>query len=107
MPPMRPKLWVIRAPVPRSISLGDRAGFGLCALAGPGVRLGCDLERVERRSEAFVADYFTECERALWLRAPRAERSRLANLVWSAKESAVKALGGHGVSQRRKLEALP
>ena len=41
-----------------------------------GVELGCDLEMIEPRSDAFVADYFTAEEQALVARASAADRSR-------------------------------
>jgi 4'-phosphopantetheinyl transferase len=47
---------------------------------------------IEARSDAFVADYFTESEQVLVARVCAAERSRLVTLLWSAKESALKAL---------------
>jgi 4'-phosphopantetheinyl transferase len=56
------------------------------------VELGCDLELIEPRSDAFVADYFTSEEQALVAEAPAAERSRLLALLWSGKESVLKAL---------------
>ena len=45
--------------VAASISLSHRAGIAACAVAGSSGVLGCDLETVEPRSDAFVADYFT------------------------------------------------
>jgi 4'-phosphopantetheinyl transferase len=75
------------------ISLSDRAGFAVCVLRRGELAIGCDLELVEPRSEAFVADYLTALERAAVAAAEGAEaRHRLANLIWSAKESALKVL---------------
>jgi 4'-phosphopantetheinyl transferase len=55
--------------------------------------LGCDLELVEPRSAAFVSDWFTPAEQDLVRRAAAGEqRDVLCNLVWSAKESALKVL---------------
>jgi 4'-phosphopantetheinyl transferase len=79
-----------RAPV--SFSLSHRAGRAVCALAEPGVALGCDLELIEPRSAAFASDYFTDEEQTRVARAPAEERNRLLNLLWSGKESALKAL---------------
>jgi len=75
-----------------SVSLSHRAGRAVCAVAPPGVALGCDLETIEPRSAAFLADYFTPEEQLLVARAPVEDRSRLATLLWSGKESALKAL---------------
>ena len=55
--------------------------------------LGCDLELIEPRSPAFVADYFTAEEQAVLARAATVDRPMLATLFWSGKESVLKALG--------------
>lgn len=75
-----------------SISLSHSNGRAACALAPAGVSLGCDLESVEPRSDAFIADYFTDDERDTVARAPAQERTLTINLIWSAKESALKAM---------------
>lgn len=62
-----------------TVSLSHRAGLALCTVAPAGVALGCDLEPVEPRSDAFVADYLTPAERALVERdGPSTSRVRLA-----------------------------
>jgi 4'-phosphopantetheinyl transferase len=80
-------------PVDLQISLTDRAGWAVCLVGtGPG-RLGCDLELVEPRSDAFVGDYLTAAERRyVDAAADVTARNLAANLVWSAKESALKVL---------------
>ena len=75
-----------------TISLSHRSGIAACTVAAPGVELGCDLEMAEPRSDVFVADYFTLEEQALVAHASAADRPRLLALLWSAKESALKAL---------------
>lgn len=72
------------------IAMTDRADWAVCAVATEAGRIGCDLELVETRSAAFVRDYFTaaEQERA----AALGDNSLAANLIWSAKESALKVL---------------
>jgi 4'-phosphopantetheinyl transferase len=58
-----------------------------------GGRIGCDLELVEPRTAAFIRDYLTVNERRFVAAAlSETERDRRANLVWSAKESALKVL---------------
>jgi 4'-phosphopantetheinyl transferase len=74
------------------ISLTHRAGRAACAVATSDTALGCDLELVEPHSEAFVADYFTGEEQAFIADAAAADRDGLIALLWSAKESALKAL---------------
>jgi len=75
-----------------SVSLSHRSGIGACAVAPPGTMLGCDLELIEPRSEAFVTDYFSADEQTIVARTLAADRSRVIALLWSAKESALKAL---------------
>jgi len=87
-----PELFYRDSPAGATISLSHRDGTALCAIAPSGGALGCDLEVIEPRSDAFLADYFTAEEQALVARAPAANRSRLLALLWSAKESALKAL---------------
>ena len=78
----------VRCPFELSISHSGGVGFSVIA-AGC---VGCDIEVVEARNEAFVSDYFTPSEQALVAATPLENRSLLSNLVWSAKESAMKAL---------------
>lgn len=87
-----PEGFFANRPANLTISLSHRAGVGMCAVAMPGAALGCDLEIIEPRSQNFVADYFTAEEQSLIERAPDGDRSRLVTLLWSAKESALKAL---------------
>jgi len=75
-----------------TVSLSHRAGIGACALVTSQVALGCDLEIIEPRSDAFAGDYFSVEEQALLANATRANRDGLLALLWSCKESALKAL---------------
>jgi 4'-phosphopantetheinyl transferase len=77
---------------PVSISLSHRATSAICALAPGKTELGCDLELVESRSPSFVDDYFTPEEQVLLVGHSQADQSRLLTALWSAKESALKAL---------------
>ena len=87
-----PVLYLDGQPTGRGLSLSDRAGCAICLVADRDVRLGCDIELAEPRSDAFVRDYLTEAERQL-VAGAGAGRDTIANLVWSAKESALKVLG--------------
>jgi 4'-phosphopantetheinyl transferase len=87
-----PQVFVADEPAAVTISLSHRAGVAACAVAVSGVELGCDLEVIEPRSDAFIADYFTTEEQQLIERVPATERPRLLTLLWSGKESALKAL---------------
>ena len=87
-----PKVFLANQPAAVTISLSHRAGSASCAIAMPGVTLGCDLEIIEPHSDAFVADYFTTEEQLLVAQASGEERWPILALLWSAKESALKAL---------------
>lgn len=79
-------------PAPISISISHSAGTAFCTVAPFGTSLGCDIEEIDPRSAAFIADYFTAEEKALITRTQLDERTLLVNLLWSGKESALKAL---------------
>ncbi len=85
-----PEVSVEGRPAELIIGMTDRADWAVTAVLFGQARIGCDLELVEPRSEAFVADYFTEAEQAPVADAPN--RDLAANLIWSAKESALKVL---------------
>lgn len=87
-----PEVFIAAQPAGVAISLSHRAGVAACAVTLSGVELGCDVEIVEPRSDAFIADYFVKEEQALIERTSAAERPLLLALLWSAKESALKAL---------------
>jgi 4'-phosphopantetheinyl transferase len=87
-----PRLYIDGQPADRGLSLTDRAGCAVCLVADQPAAVGCDVEIVEPRSDAFVRDYLTEAEQAVVAAAGPA-RDRAANLIWSAKESALKVLG--------------
>jgi 4'-phosphopantetheinyl transferase len=87
-----PEVFIANQPAGVAISLSHRAGVAACSVTLSGADLGCDLEIIEPRSDAFIADYFATEEQALIERTSAAERSLLLALLWSGKESALKAL---------------
>ena len=87
-----PEVFIEQEPAPLSLSLSHREGRALCAVATWSAAIGCDVECVEPRSDAFIADYFTLSEQAVIQRGSNDERYLNAALLWSAKESALKAL---------------
>lgn len=91
LPEGAPAGFVDDRPLGRRISMTDRAGWAVCALAPPGVEVGIDLELVEERSRLFVDDYFTQAEQSMAVDGDAVDPV-VANLVWSAKESALKVL---------------
>ena len=87
-----PEVFIDSQPARIAISLSHRAGTAMCTVGAPNSNFGCDLEMVEARRSAFVEDYFTPDEQALIADISLPERSLLLALLWSAKESALKAL---------------
>jgi len=87
-----PEVFFENKPAAATISISHRAGTAACAVTLSSGILGCDLELIEPRSGAFLADYFTTEEQSLVAGAPAGDRSRLLALLWSAKESTLKAL---------------
>ncbi|WP_420628264.1 4'-phosphopantetheinyl transferase family protein [Candidatus Leptofilum sp.] len=76
-----------------SISISHSHGHALVtAVAKPVWPIGCDLELIKPRSEAFIDDYFTETEALLVRQVAGTQRDTLVTAVWSAKESVLKAL---------------
>ncbi|MFI7542166.1 4'-phosphopantetheinyl transferase family protein [Actinoplanes sp. NPDC049599] len=85
-----PYVLVDGAPLGIDVSVTDRAGWAVCVA---GRRVGCDLELVEPRSPAFVRDFLTAAEQRFVAARPAGDdRDAAANLIWSAKESALKVL---------------
>jgi len=91
-PSGEPEVFVGSQPAALTISISHRDGRAACAVAMSAVALGCDLETVEPHSDGFVTEFFTAEEQVLVARAPAADRPCLLALMWSAKESALKAL---------------
>ena len=80
-------------PLGLDVSLTDRAGWGVCLVGTDIGAVGCDVEIVEPRSDGFVRDFLTGYEQGVVADATDSERRMLlANLFWSAKESALKVL---------------
>jgi 4'-phosphopantetheinyl transferase len=87
-----PRAFLDDEPAAATVSVSHREGRAICAVAPPAIDLGCDLELIEPHSDAFIADYFTAEEQALIARQPAADRPLTVALLWSAKESSLKAL---------------
>jgi 4'-phosphopantetheinyl transferase len=91
-----PEVFLSCDPADVSISISHSARTALCAIAGSGAAppsdLGCDLEIAEPRCDAFATDYFTIPEQELVARADATDRPALLALLWSAKESVLKAM---------------
>jgi 4'-phosphopantetheinyl transferase len=87
-----PEVLLRGAPAPVTISLSHSHGVAMCAVTPDGVPVGCDTEAIEARSDALIADYFAASERDRVRSAPRGQRDLVTTLIWSAKESVLKAM---------------
>ena len=87
-----PEAFVHGRPAGVSLSLTHSHGVAVAALGPADVRLGIDLEAIEERTPGFLGDWFTPSERAFVAKAEAGEAALAATLVWSAKESVMKAL---------------
>jgi len=92
---------------PLSISISHSGDRGFCVVAGRGVRVGCDVERVETRNPAFAGDYLTAPERRFLHGCDDEARALRETLIWSAKESALKALRDGLRRDTRDVEVEP
>jgi 4'-phosphopantetheinyl transferase len=86
-----PEVFVDGCPAPVSVSLSHRLGRALCVVVPSSSSVGCDVELVECRSDAFVTDYFTPEEQDM-VRSAEEDHSLVVTLIWSAKESVLKAV---------------
>ena len=102
-----PEVFCRDQPVGLAFSLSHSGGRAMCVIVPGSLRVGCDLEAIEERSPAFLADFFTEQEQKLVAETPPIHRGRLVTLLWSAKESALKALGCGLRSDTQWVNALP
>jgi 4'-phosphopantetheinyl transferase len=87
-----PEAFVDGSPAPISLSISHSGKLGFCAVGSAGCALGCDLEEVRPLEKNFAADYFTPEELLSVDSAAPVDRLRTIYLIWSAKESALKAL---------------
>ncbi len=75
-----------------AVSISHSDGWASAAVHFGSGPLGCDLERIEARSSAFLDDYLTPGERAFVAKGHDSDGALFATLVWSAKEAVMKAL---------------
>jgi 4'-phosphopantetheinyl transferase len=87
------------------LSISHSHRLAVCALSlGQDLKIGADLEKTESRTDEFIADYFTKEEQGLVACTPVEIRHTAVNLVWSMKESMLKALGVGLHWDSRKVE---
>jgi 4'-phosphopantetheinyl transferase len=86
------------------VSLSHSGSRAMCVLAKDSMRLGCDLEKVEKRSRSFEETFFNTAELAMLDQRKSGDHARLVTLIWSAKESALKALRTGLKADTRRVE---
>lgn len=74
------------------LSLSHSNGRAFATVSQGTAALGCDIELVEPRSAAFIETYFTPSEVERVARVDPRYRDLLVTMIWSAKESTLKAL---------------
>jgi 4'-phosphopantetheinyl transferase len=102
-----PEVFLHGQATPLALSLSHSGGLGLCAIAPAPADVGCDLEQIEPRSPIFLVDYFSASEQELVRQTPGARRNQLVTLLWSAKESALKAMRCGLREDTRSVHATP
>lgn len=97
-----PQAFLADCRLPVRVSISHRDWSAVALATPPAVAAGCDLEVVEARTQAFAADWLTSNEVAQVDAATSTEQDALITLIWSAKESVLKALRlGLSVDTRR------
>lgn len=89
-----------------TLSLSHRAGMIFVAWKPDGGDLGVDVEQIEERKQVFEEDYFTVAERGALSRFPPGQHALAVTLLWSLKESALKALRQGLRLDTRRIEVL-
>jgi len=87
-----PEVFIGNEPAGVVISISHAGGRGFCAAGPPGLALGCDVEQLAPRNELLATDFFTPNEIELTRKATPEKIVLITNLIWSAKESVLKAL---------------
>ena len=90
----KPSLAADAGTPPLTFNLSHTHGLVACAIA-PGVDVGIDVERVDRRvgAEEIAARFFSAGEHADLARCPAEERARRFFELWTLKEAYIKAIG--------------
>ena len=107
-----PEVFLANQPAEVTISLSHRDGMAICAVAASGVALGCDLEIVEPRSDAFVTRLFhagrTRVGRPGTPRGPLStSRSALERQGERAQSPAHRPSSRHPIGSRQPLGWVP
>lgn len=94
------------APYEVGLSISHSNDRAFCVVSAAAPMLGCDIEFVEPRSGAFVETFFTAAEHGCVECADPRDRDTLVTMIWSAKESTLKALRTGLRSDTRSVEVV-
>jgi 4'-phosphopantetheinyl transferase len=87
-----PEAFLDEAPAPVSLSISHREGRAVVAVVDRPAAVGCDLELIETRSDAFVLTWLAVEERAGVEGLAGPQRALAVNACWTAKEAALKVV---------------
>ncbi len=88
-----------------SFSVSHSGTIGVVAVAGDGVPVGVDIERVQPLDPVFLASIQTPSERQVVIAGEGADRDAAMTSLWSGKEALAKALGDALRYDPRRLES--
>ncbi len=88
------------------LSISHSSGRAFSVVSSELSELGCDIELVEPRSAAFVDTFFTTTESERVQGAAADFRDILVTMIWSAKESTLKALRTGLRADTRSVEVI-
>jgi len=74
------------------ISISHNAGWVAVCQSDSELRIGIDLEEIRSRDPAFLTDYFSQAEQEQIMNGGIHTLDFRTNLIWSAKESVLKAI---------------
>lgn len=75
-----------------ALSISHSHSIGFCAVAPKDTVVGCDIEYSEPRGDVFLTDYFSPGEQDIISRDGAHRHAELSTMIWSAKESTLKAI---------------
>ncbi|MBP6017199.1 MAG: 4'-phosphopantetheinyl transferase superfamily protein [Candidatus Promineofilum sp.] len=102
------ELPALDGPAAVTLSISHSHDWAFCvAVEGQNRPLGADIEANERRSAAFAEEYFAPLEIQFLAAAPAEQRDMLTNVIWSGKESALKAIRRGLAEDTRLVSCLP
>ena len=87
-----PEVFIRNKSAGAAISISHAGGRSFCAAGPPGLATGCDIEQLEPRGELLATDFFTPEEIDIVRTSAPENKNLVTNLIWSAKESVLKAM---------------